>query len=91
MRQCDKCRKMIPKKDMERHIETCQKLFVHTSQNAQAPKIIEFQTLESGKQMSNHTTNVTKKQRITSAKPPLRVGNKEDNRLVKGQNVPKWK
>ena len=32
-------------KDMERHLETCQRFVVHTSQNAQAPKIIDFTTL----------------------------------------------
>ena len=48
MRQCDKCRKQIPIKDLERHLENCQRVHVHTSQNAQAPKVIEFQTLESG-------------------------------------------
>ena len=96
MRQCEKCRKQIPIKDLERHLENCQRVHVHTSQNAQAPKVIEFQTLESGTQMSSRTTakNLAgnRKSRVTSAKPPLRVnGKNEDSRPIKVQQVPKWK
>lgn len=48
--------------------------------------------MQSGTQMSSRTANVTKKPRVSSAKPPLRVSNnKEDSRPVKAQNVPKWK
>ena len=83
MRQCDKCRKQIPIKDLERHLENCQRVHVHTSQNAQAPKVIEFQTLESGTQMSSRTTTknaaVSRKSRVTSAKPPLRLNAKNED------------
>jgi len=72
MRQCDKCRKQIPARDHERHVENCQRVMVHTSQNAQGPKIIDFTTIDSGIGPQN-LGRVAKKPRVASAKPPRRV------------------
>ena len=44
-------------KDMERHLETCQRFVIHTSQNAQAPKIIDFTTLNTDGQQSAKNIN----------------------------------
>ena len=95
LRQCDKCRKQVPQMDYERHKETCQKLVVHTSQNAQAPKVIEFGTLDSQSASKSFKTSagVQRKPRVTSAKPPLTVNKngKQEQRPIKQNNIPKWK
>ena len=88
MRQCDKCRKQLLAKDYEKHMEICQKVVMHTSQNQKAPKVIEFATID-----SNFENKLTKtKPRVASARPPLRKNKQqEDARPIKAQNVPKWK
>jgi len=87
MRSCDKCRKQMPAKDFERHLEMCQKLVIHSSQNAQAPKIIDFTAPGSQAESSKGA----RKPRIASAKPPLNVFKDESSRPIKANKIPKWK
>ena len=92
MRLCDKCRKQVPERDYERHVEKCQKVLIHTTQNAQGPKIIDFTTIESGKGPLHPGRGGANKQRIASAKPPQKVAvNSEEFGQIREQNIPKWK
>ena len=66
----------------------CQRVVIHTSQNAKGPKVIEFKTIENDNQ-STQAAKPARKPRVASAKPPL--SKDENNRPIKAQNVPKWK
>ena len=93
VRQCAKCRKQIPARDFDRHAETCQRLVVHTSQNAQAPKVIDFTAKDLGQKAQRSALAQPAKARVSSARPEMKKASEQqdEERPIKNQSVPKWK